>query len=652
MGGVPVLLMIAAMGITYGWQPDNSGGVEYIIQIPPDQLHEIERIGEVSSVIDPAVRGHVSRVIVQVGDAPLPRQTPATFANRTNPRPVGKVIAASDLSPVPVPAIGDSRKVRPIPSLDPSELSGQKSAAVMKPDANDPRGGSGLSLPATLNNAATGAVGSLRNDVDRAARDLGNRASNQFNAALTQTENALRGGAANALGTSPIGRSSSASTNRVQPPAPQSRQNQTPQFTGSDPTGEFARTRQGGPSTDPTPRDNTWRDFSNRRPSGPSTEPVGTTAANANSRLGATGLAPSDTFGKLPSGLKMPSTNTSADRSTGYTGRSSFAQANDNRQASPSVYSQYEQTQIDQQARNTRATGGFSQYNASAAPTPSGGLARGQATGAAGTDATGYGQTGSSFARDSQTPQTRIGPDSRLTLQQIEAGAWSVDIYNQPIDRDGKLVQVPSPNTSAYDPRTRLDTRAQIDPRTPTDTRTQYDTRTQLDPRSQMAPQSQPDTRLQADRYADRTYGSSGQQTLTQSRTPGPSTANVQPPLLRSDTYAYSPSDTRGLRESGSYNSLDPSPPRTDRTLTGSASGVRLDPPSLSSRRASAFDTAGPTSSRIQPKQVAAQPLFNGLLLVSFVANIYLIFWLKNLRVQFRDLVASKRVANPSSQSV
>ena len=27
MGGVPVLFMIAAMGITYGWQPDNRGGV-------------------------------------------------------------------------------------------------------------------------------------------------------------------------------------------------------------------------------------------------------------------------------------------------------------------------------------------------------------------------------------------------------------------------------------------------------------------------------------------------------------------------------------------------------------------------------------------------------------------------------------------------
>ncbi len=85
MGGVPVLLMIAAMGITYGWQPDDSGGVEYIIQIPPDQLHEIERVGEISSVIDPAVRGHVSRVIIQVGNGPLPRRTSANFAAKLEP---------------------------------------------------------------------------------------------------------------------------------------------------------------------------------------------------------------------------------------------------------------------------------------------------------------------------------------------------------------------------------------------------------------------------------------------------------------------------------------------------------------------------------------------------------------------------------------
>ena len=42
---------------------------------------------------------------------------------------------------------------------------------------------------------------------------------------------------------------------------------------------------------------------------------------------------------------------------------------------------------------------------------------------------------------------------------------------------------------------------------------------------------------------------------------------------------------------------------------------------------------------------VSAQPLFNGLLLISLVANVYLIFWLKNLRTQFHDMIAAKRMA-------
>jgi hypothetical protein len=72
------------------------------------------------------------------------------------------------------------------------------------------------------------------------------------------------------------------------------------------------------------------------------------------------------------------------------------------------------------------------------------------------------------------------------------------------------------------------------------------------------------------------------------------------------------------------------------------ASERQLDPPSLSARPPATTGTAVHSSRQ----QVAAQPLFNGLLLISFVANIYLIFWLKNLRIQFRDLVAAKRIAN------
>ena len=110
MGGVPVLLMIAAMGITYGWQPDDSGGVEYVIQIPPDQLHELERIGEISIAIDPAVQGHVSRVIIKVGNSPLPRITPPNLARvAASPRRMDGGEGLTDHSPRPIPKNAGSK---------------------------------------------------------------------------------------------------------------------------------------------------------------------------------------------------------------------------------------------------------------------------------------------------------------------------------------------------------------------------------------------------------------------------------------------------------------------------------------------------------------------------------------------------------------
>ena len=53
----------------------------------------------------------------------------------------------------------------------------------------------------------------------------------------------------------------------------------------------------------------------------------------------------------------------------------------------------------------------------------------------------------------------------------------------------------------------------------------------------------------------------------------------------------------------------------------------------------------------IQTQSVTTQPLFNGLLLISIVANIYLIFWLKNLRLQYHEMVAAKRMASSNASS-
>jgi hypothetical protein len=53
----------------------------------------------------------------------------------------------------------------------------------------------------------------------------------------------------------------------------------------------------------------------------------------------------------------------------------------------------------------------------------------------------------------------------------------------------------------------------------------------------------------------------------------------------------------------------------------------------------------------IETQLVTTQPLFNGLLLISIVANIYLIFWLKNLRLQYHEMVAAKRMASSNATS-
>ncbi len=242
---------------------------------------------------------------------------------------------------------------------------------------------------------------------------------------------------------------------------------------------------------------------------------------------------------------------------------------------------------------------------------------QGQGSGYASAGSAGYNNQSPGYgAREPQVAQTRMGPDSSLTREQIEAGAWSVDIYNRPIDRDGKLVQLPNQTAGVYG--------------------------------------SYP--RQQTDRYTDLTYSTLGQPNVNPPRMAETSTPNLQP---RSGPLEYNPPLSANTRPLGEYGQLTREPlPRGATTgemtrRSDAASEAQYDPPSLSSRRNASTLAGGSASGGgiERPRQVAAQPLFNGLLLISFVANIYLIFWLKNLRLQFRDMVAAKRIANSSSQT-
>lgn len=63
---------------------------------------------------------------------------------------------------------------------------------------------------------------------------------------------------------------------------------------------------------------------------------------------------------------------------------------------------------------------------------------------------------------------------------------------------------------------------------------------------------------------------------------------------------------------------------------------------------------SGNQDSRSDREKVATQTLFNALLLVSFVANLYLMYWLNVLRLKYQEMVAAKRAAassNPATAS-
>lgn len=73
MNGFALLVATAVMGVDYGWQPDASGQLEYIIQIEPMTLIALREGHDIVSQIDPYVR-NVRRFRLRVGTDPVPRR--------------------------------------------------------------------------------------------------------------------------------------------------------------------------------------------------------------------------------------------------------------------------------------------------------------------------------------------------------------------------------------------------------------------------------------------------------------------------------------------------------------------------------------------------------------------------------------------------
>ncbi|MGI9471812.1 MAG: hypothetical protein ACR2NZ_09790 [Rubripirellula sp.] len=663
MGGVPVLLMMAALGITYGWQPDNDDGVEYIIQIHPEELRELRTIGEVTSVIDPEVRGHVSRIVFQVGDVELPRETPDHLVRK--PRLNGEpMVTANDHSPIPIPQLGgSSAPATLVPTLNAAANS--RPGAVMKPQTGTPPP-SGFSLPPSLATAAQQAGQA----VDMAGRPINPAAVPQGNVS----------------GTTFSGGVDPNSGFRVPPPSTRAPTNQTvaaPAFTGPMPSSTpLATSRAGGPTTDPTSsRDSSWNQFSTPPPTAATSAGASPTQSNVPNSLiptnpfanqtsnapapatgfGASPVSSADTFGRTPSGLSTTPTGqpnaygaTTPSSSAGQ--RGAFVQV----PSTESIFNKGQATGVNQAAPSSQAssytnqtpTGAVGSYGTSTTyppqtPNRSIGLPPGTSSfgqtsttsasqlpgrfgvnPSAATNNTYRGtNTSNSFsAPNGYATQGSKGarPDPSLSPAQVAAGAWSVDAYGQPVDRSGRPVTVANATTTARAAPARA------------------------------APARAAPTRAsaQAGQPSGSTFAApstTGRGSFSSLGSPTPNSNPILQTSGQQSSFGYGQSNSSPgsaqTRLGQAREPVSPSASRTFATNQPTGSSTRAGGPTLPTQNVTQASSSG-SGSLTAPKRVAAQPLFNGLLLISVVANVYLIFWLKNLRVQYHDLVAAKRIAS------
>ncbi|MEE2938427.1 MAG: hypothetical protein VYA84_20760 [Planctomycetota bacterium] len=586
MGGITTLLsLLAAGGITYGWKPDDRGGVEYIIQVPPEQLQELPRLGQISSTIDPAVRGQVSRVVVQIGEGPLPRITPPAMPSKSgrsaNFGVGGAGIAAEDAALIPIPEMSDSSMVIPIAGIE----SGSNQA-VMKPQTGNTMSASGFALPPSLSSPAPATTP----QVETAGREISN----------------------------PAKPADSSARNVIPPPATRIPGSTTlPPFTGRDRdavsnvsnnaansaglTTGMATVRPGGPSTDPTnSRDSQWSQLGQNQPSITTTNPnsvvssapvLPPTASSSSSGTPA-GLNASDTFGRAPSAV-------SADDPTWS--NSGFA-------------------------NNATPTGGTGSVNGMSATNTEGNPFR-------------------------NPTNTSTAPNrSMLTPAQIAAGGWSVDIYGNQIDRDGR------PVTNTHSGANYVSNPGQIRHQPIPSTASQGTLESGLQTQaSHFARGSHfaPDSHFA---QGNQTRGNAGSRGAIGNVPAGNSTmASLGTPAARTVTHA--PTNYVNPHTAGGA-AVDPnsgSPTTYQRPQQNSLStAAGAGKPNSGSAFAGATGLSDPHSvasgshrdSTLANRRQSSEPLVTWLLLISFVSNVYLIFWMKQLLMRYRDLVAAKRVSD------
>jgi hypothetical protein len=685
MSGAVMLLIAATVGISYGWTPDGRDGVKYIIQIPPEQVEQVTRCGEIASQIPAEIRGHVSEVVIRIGNDRLPKITPNHLSqNISTSRSLSSessdtadrsaALAVADQAPVPIPAFGNPADLRPIGS-NPAA-----STAMMKPA---PQGG-GMNLPGGLGMtpaANSGSAGPSMN-FGQAARDTAGNVANQlrgavdntrqqvqqnFNATterfgeaantqLQSTANNMRDAASGLFGGSPATiaddprtrlaeqnaatGSNSATNNVANGPSTDlyGRSAEPPSGYGySGTSGDAAappdlatsRARAGAPST--TPRnDNTrtaataqpnanatatedWYDLRNGARRRPSTDPVD----SASQETTGSSFAGSN-FGRLPAGL-MPETNNSTTRAADTTPRTNYATA----------------AFGEQSQRSTGNSNADLQYDPNL-----------------------------TAAQAAQLPKNGYSFDAEN--YPVDREGYRLDRYGRRVDRQGRLltaVDAMGNEALANNDRGNIDAYGRT-----IDTRNtgNYPANTSSSPQLVQPPAVPQSGNFAVNPYPNNSYPTSP---YPQSQNPQSQYSSTQYPV--SSTYPsaggqqnLSPVLNPGMPGYPQYNDpryaslagqgnqplagTNPGSPSMENWATNNTPRSASD----SSSRGDRFDetdsalAGGSRESLRAPEQVAAQPIFNALLLLSIVANVYLLFWLKNLRLQFRDMVAAKRAAS------
>ncbi|TWU55780.1 hypothetical protein [Rubripirellula reticaptiva] len=626
MGGVPVLMMIAAMGmgITYGWQPDeNADGVQYIVQVPSSEVDQLQRIGEISSVVDPAVRGRVTKIVIRVGDGLLPHKMPSATVE-------SDFVANSDATSIAIPEMAS---VSPSMKVPMKNTAGKTTA--MKPDPQGGTQGGGFSFPTTP--SLTDAANTARTNIDRAGREIADRTSQALGQAFgsggTGAGPSTADARSSALVPPPSTRPQAAST-AARSNAGGNAGFAAPPLLGQNDRSGNSASPWGTTAAGATERDNNWGD--------PDRVAAARDASNANT-LSTNGLRSTDTFGRPPAGLAPPNSVGGSSNSYGQPNSS----ATNSR--TPAV-SQYDQIMADRRAQQARQQQEelllqeqqqrLAKQRLEEQRREQQLLAQRQESPTqlqppvTSRDTRNDYSSRSSLSGNGLTYReaTQTTPDSRLTAAQLAAGAWAVDEQNRIYDTRRQLMpneyllenagsdasqyrsQPVSPfGESASNPSTFP---------TPEFQSPSFASASDRNLSGQFGGQSQTNWAngpIGGARYGedDRESIAAGRPTFnSSSQYPRESLVNSRPPATES----------RGSQTSEARGTA--------------GSSVNFDLQSGQTNQSSGFS---------DPPQVAAQPLFNGLLLISFVANVYLIFWLKNLRLQFRDMVASKRQATSSS---